>query len=262
MRIKFQFILVCLLKLVVSSSQPILETEGAIILATSQDSTAAQLGAIRWTGYVFQGWTGSSWKNLNSGSVADYDGIRYNTIKLGQQEWMTENLRTRHYNNGDEIINATSDFTWMFPAAAWCWYDNLITNNDPWGKLYNWYAVTDARGLCPVGWHVPDESEWTILTDFLGGLSAAGGKMKEVLLAYWVSQNLGATNASGFTGLPGGLRSSDGTFAGMRIDGHWWSSSATNATHAWTILLDHDDKGARETNGPKGDGYSVRCVKD
>ncbi|MBK8506846.1 MAG: fibrobacter succinogenes major paralogous domain-containing protein [Saprospiraceae bacterium] len=259
---RIQLVVACVFNILVALSQPILETEGAILLAITQDSTPAQVGAIRWTGYVFQGWRGSSWENLSSGTVADYDGIRYKTIKLGHQEGMTENLKTTHYNNGEDIINSTSDFTWMFPTASWCWYNNLSSNGITYGRLYNWHAVVDSRGLCPTGWHIPDDGEWTVLTDFLGGLSGAGGKMKEVGLVYWQPINLGATNASGFTGLPGGLRSSDGTFAGLGADGHWWSSTVSDSTRAWSILLDLDEKSARKLSALRGSGYSVRCLKN
>jgi uncharacterized protein (TIGR02145 family) len=244
------------------SGQEQLEVYGAIAVGQSSDSASAQTGTIRWTGYTFQGWTGSTWENLNSGTVVDYDGVRYKTIKLGHQEWMTENLRTSHYANGNFITNNTSDANWMFAGPAWCWYDNLSSYGTPYGRLYNWYAVTDSRGLCPFGWHVPEDAEWTALTDFLGGLSIAGSKMKDVGLDYWLTPNLGATNTSGFTGQPGGFRDSDGTFAGISADGHWWSKSESNETNAWSVILDFDDKAARKLNAPKGSGYSVRCVKD
>lgn len=126
---------------------------------------------------------------------------------------MAQNLRTTKYKNGDAVPNVSNNFDWSnLGSGAYCWYTNSNGFEQPYGKLYNWYAVIDSRGLCPTGWHVPSDAEWTTLTDYLGGTSIAGGKMKETSTTHWISPDSGATNESGFTGLPGGNRNSDGTF--------------------------------------------------
>ncbi|MBK8503768.1 MAG: fibrobacter succinogenes major paralogous domain-containing protein [Saprospiraceae bacterium] len=186
-----------------------LEVDGDIKISSSGETSPAP-GTIRWTGTDILGWNGSKWISLTSGvafegDVTDIDGNLYRTIKIGTQEWMAENLRTTRYTNGEMISKVNNSTTW--PNAnygAWCWYDTSSTYELPYGKLYNWYAVNDGRGLCPTGWHEPTDAEWTTLTDFLGGLSLAGGPMKAAGTAHWKTPNTGATNASGFSGLPGG----------------------------------------------------------
>ncbi|MBM3919014.1 MAG: hypothetical protein FJ344_05895, partial [Sphingomonadales bacterium] len=134
------------------------------------------------------------------------------------------------------------------------------------GKLYNWYSVNDSRGLCPVGWHVPSDAEWTTLTDFLGGTSVAGGKMKSTAIqptsGGWISPNTGATNSSGFTGLPGGYRSSGGGVNNLGDGGGWWSSSDVGSGNAWYRFLNNGSAGAYRGNFGQRSGFSVRCARD
>jgi len=136
----------------------------------------------------------------------DIDGNVYETIQIGDQLWMAENLKTTHYNNGDEIPYPSNEDFGSFDEGQYGVYDNDPSNADVYGNLYNFAAVDDDRGLCMEGWHVPSDGEWTVLTDYLGGSSVAGGKMKEEGLDHWNSPNTGATNESGFTGLPAGYR--------------------------------------------------------
>jgi len=147
---------------------------------------------------------------IETGTVTDIDGNVYTTVKIGDQWWMAENLKVMHYNNGDSIPNITADW-WDLTYGAWCEFDNDPALGDVYGKLYNWYAVDDSRGIAPAGWHVSDPSEWDILEDFLGS-SNAGGKLKETGTTHWNSPNTGATNETGFTALPGGYRGQWGVF--------------------------------------------------
>ncbi len=249
-------------------SQEKLEVEGAIIVKNSEDASPMP-GTIRFnpTTNDFECWNGIFWASLTGfqlGSVTDIDGNEYKTITIGTQEWMAQNLRTTRYQNEDTIPNITNGWA-NLSSGAYCWYDNDNSYEQPYGKLYNWYAVNDSRGLCPEGWHVPSgddlSSEWKTLIDFLGGLSVAGGPMKEAGTAHWNSPNPGATNASGFTGLPGGYRNFGGTFSDLGNFGYWWSSTESTA-NAWYCILRYLSEDALQSFFDKRVGYSVRCVKD
>jgi uncharacterized protein (TIGR02145 family) len=176
---------------------------------------------------------------------------------------MVENLRTRRYRDGTSIPNVTDNTNWSNANyGAWCWYNNDgPTYEQPYGKLYNWFAVNDGRGLCPTGWHVPTDTEWTTLTNFLGGESVGGGLMKEAGTAHWNSPNNGATNASGFTGLPGGYRLNDGSYNNLGNVGSWWSSTESVA-NAWSRNLIYGDDNVYRNNSDKRLGISVRCLRD
>lgn len=241
--------------------------EGTIIL-TQSEPTAPAAGTIRWTGSDFQGWTGAKWVSLTTGvafegEVKDIDGNVYPTIKIGNQEWMAENLRTGTYNDGTDINHEADSAKWSNATeGAWCWYDNDSSNDLPYGKLYNWYAVNDGGGLCPTGWHVPTDPEWTTLTDFLGGLSIAGGPMKEAGTAHWQSPNGSATNSTGFSGLPGGFRTLAGTFHLIVKNGSWWSSTELGSLNGWYRWLNNINGNVNGVTVDKKTGHSVRCVKD
>ena len=144
----------------------------------------------------------------NSGTVTDIDGNIYHTVTIGNQVWMKENLKTTKYKNATNIEYIGSDgLVWQLnTTGAYAWYNNDSTWKYTYGALYNWSAVNSAKGLCPAGWHVPSDAEWTILTTYLGGANIAGGKMKETSTLLWESPNTGATNKSGFTALPGGYQ--------------------------------------------------------
>jgi uncharacterized protein (TIGR02145 family) len=182
---------------------------------------------------------------------------------------MAENLNTSIYRNGDTIPTNLDDATWSFTTSgAWAYYNNDASYACPYGKLYNWFTCVDVRGLCPVGWHVPNDAEWTVLTDFLGGDSVAGGMMKstgtvESSSGLWNVPNTDATNSSGFSGTPGGDRYFDGYYFNIGIDGVWWSSSEVGFDFAlYRILVYNDVYANRFNNVDKQIGFSVRCLRD
>lgn len=196
--------------------------------------------------------------------VTDIDGNAYHTVKIGTQTWMIENLRTTKYRNGENINNLKVAADWKNSiTGSWCNYNNDSISGTNYGKLYNWYAVSDSRNIAPVGWHVASDAEWTTLTTYLGE-SAAGGKLKETGFQNWFSPNTGATNESGFTGLPGGLRSySDGTFRNLGSNGYFWSSTQSDSLRAWDRELFYNQVNCfRYYYDSKRYGFSVRCVKD
>lgn len=195
-------------------------------------------------------------------SVKDADGNSYTTVKIGQQTWMAENLKTTRYNDGTPITLITHPSMWYNLMGTYCWYDNDISHKDSYGALYNWYAVETGK-LCPKGWHVPTDDEWTILTDYLGTDSVAGGMMKEKGTAHWRTPNKGATNSSGFTALPGGYRGgTTGYFGDIGYFGNWWSSSSSFANKAWLRKMYYDNTKMVRYDLLKTYGFSVRCVKD
>jgi len=203
--------------------------------------------------------------NLNYGTVTDIDGNVYKTVVIGTQTWMAENLRTTKYRN-DVLINKTTPVslnirTERSPAYQWS-YDGNERNAAAYGRLYTWYAATDSRNVCPIGWHLPTEEEWKILIIFLGEESAAGGKLKEAGTSHWLSPNTGATNSSGFTALPGGYRFENGTFNNIGIYGVWWSSTSSTAFSAWYRGMNYDGSHAYLFNNYRTNGFSVRCIKD
>jgi uncharacterized protein (TIGR02145 family) len=207
--------------------------------------------------------------------LTDIDGNAYDTVVIGTQVWMNKNLRVSKYRNGDPIPTNLSDGSWgATTSGAYAIYNNTATNDSIYGKLYNWYAVADPRGLCPVGWHVPSDAEWQTLETALGmpaaELTAAGnrgsvqnvgGKMKAVS-PLWLSSNTGATNSSGFSGLPGGYRFYDGTSYGdVGSQCYWWSSTQISTPSARMRNLVYS-VGVYRSFRIKSNGFSVRCVRD
>ena len=189
--------------------------------------------------------------------------IMVNEVTIGNQIWMNKNLNVSRYRNGDIIAEVTDQSQWeSLSTGAWCYYENNSANGPVYGKLYNWYAVNDPRGLAPQGWHLPSDAEWTTLTNSLGGLNFAGGKMKLSGIQYWQSPNTNATNSSGFMGLPGGDRASSGTFYNIGLNAYWWSSSEFSPSYAWYRVLYYNDGAVVRINFFKKSGLSVRCVKD
>jgi uncharacterized protein (TIGR02145 family) len=184
-------------------------------------------------------------------------------VTIGKQVWMRSNLNVDKFRNGDPIPEAKTEGEWKSLAQAgepaWCNYDNEESNGRKYGKLYNWYAVNDPRGLAPKGWHVFSDSDWMELSDFLGGAEKAGAKMKSK--TGWDNDGNG-TNSSCFTGFPGGCRLSSGEFSAIGVDGYWWSSTGLNTDAAWFGYLDFVDGELNKVINTKGCGYSVRCLKD
>ncbi|MCK9484292.1 MAG: fibrobacter succinogenes major paralogous domain-containing protein [Candidatus Marinimicrobia bacterium] len=198
-------------------------------------------------------------------NVVDIDSNVYKIIQIGDQCWLAENLKVTHYRNGDPIPNVTDATEWnALTTGAYCNYDNNSSNAEIYGRLYNWFAVTDSRNIAPEGWHVPSDAEWDTLVNYLGGFDVAGGKLKATGTTYWASPNEGATNESGFTALPAGLRGYNGTF-GSLVEGYsalFWSSTECDGGSAWrrALYYGHDDINRYNDNKPWG--FSVRLVRD
>ena len=181
-----------------------------------------------------------------------------NTIKIGTQTWTTKNLDVTTYRNGEVIPQVQDANAWAnLRTGAWCYYENNTANGSSYGKLYNWYAVNDPRGLAPKGYHIPTDAEWTILSDNLG--DEAGTKMKSS--SGWKNNGNG-TNTSGFAGLPGGYRFYNGDFYFIGATGYWWSSSESTTDNAWSRYLSYYDGNVGRNDGDKLLGFSVRCLRD
>ena len=190
-----------------------------------------------------------------------YAGQVYNTVLIGNQCWLKENLKTTKYRDGSAIPNVTDKTAWSnLTTGAYCNNNNDENNSITYGRLYNWYAV-ETGNLCPSGWHVPFDWEWTTLTDYLGGINVAGGKLKETGTTHWWKPNIGATNESGFTGLPGGHRAVGGYFT-IGGGGCFWSASSSISSSAWIRALDYNKSRGIRGQGQKQNGFSVRCLKD
>jgi uncharacterized protein (TIGR02145 family) len=193
--------------------------------------------------------------------TVNYGGQLYHTVLIGEQCWMKENL------NIGTRIDGSQEQTDEGSIEKYCYGDNEANCNE-YGGLYQWdemmqYVTQEGvQGICPDGWHIPTDAEWTALTDFLGGSSVAGGKMKEAGTAHWNSPNTGASNSSGFMALPGGLRVINGSFNSLGDYGYFWSSSENSATYAWLRLLSYGNEDVSRYNGSKEYGFSVRCLKD
>jgi uncharacterized protein (TIGR02145 family) len=198
--------------------------------------------------------------------VTDKDRNTYRTVKIGTQVWMGENLTVSYFRNGDAIPEAKTQEDWQKAGdegkPAWCYYENDPANGEKYGKLYNWYAVNDPRGLAPEGWHVPSDAEWTKLTEYLGGHKIAGARMKAT--SGWTSngdRNRNGTNTSGFAALPGGDRNYNGLFYNIGVYGKWWSSTEEWTTQMLMRYLTFDNFEYPD-HSVKQAGLSVRCIKD
>ena len=200
-------------------------------------------------------------------NITDSEGNSYKTVTIGTQQWMAENLKVSKYNDGTAIPNITDNSQWQTnTTGAWCNNKNDAVNNTKYGKLYNWYAVNKTsngnKNVCPTGWHVPTDAEWTVLTDYLGGLTVSGGKMKEEGTTSWNSPNTEATNTSLFTGLPGGYRDFFANYYYIGDYGYWWSSSEHDTYGAWYRYLNKYNGNANRNYFNKVIGLSVRCLRD
>ena len=199
-------------------------------------------------------------------------------VTIGSQIWSTRNLDVSTYRDGTPIPQVTDPTEWVaLTTGAWCYYNNDPSNGVVYGKLYNWYAVagihdndpnTPNKTLAPTGWHIPSKAEWIILTNYLGGEAIAGGKMKSIGTSLWQSPNTGATNSSGFTGLPGGYRIfavgffNNGGFFDMGSISDWWSSTEFDILNSWEFYLDYNAESIINYNCSKACGLSIRCVKN
>ena len=206
-------------------------------------------------------------------TVLDIDGNVYKTLIIGNQVWMAENLKVSQYNDRTPITDGNSSTVWKNnTTGAWAYYNRDASNNTKYGKLYNWYAVSPTtngnKNVCPTGWHVPTDAEWTGLIDYLGGATVAGAKLKEVAPSSWVDaylcgcQYVSNTNTSLFTALPGGTINTLGDSYFIRYTGIWWSSSAFGANGAWIRNLEYQAGTANRYAEPSRSGNSIRCLRD
>ena len=220
----------------------------------------------------------SSYTSLLASGLVDIDGNNYSVVKIGNQIWMKENLRVSRYNNGDSIPNITDNTEWSnLLIGARSWVNNDTLHNIPYGNLYNWYAVVDNRNVCPAGWHVPSDTEWTAMILVIDGIFStpenenqslvAGGRMKSTGTTFWYSPNKDATNMSGFSAFPAGYRTESGGFGDFRRVAIFWSATENGVNSAWNRLLYNDNSSIYRYNYYyfnkfKSNGASVRCIKD
>ncbi len=200
---------------------------------------------------------------FTSGLLTDVDGNTYNTVTIGTQVWMAENLKVTKYSDGADIPYVTDNDTWhQTNDPGYGWYNNdKATYGGVYGAFYNWHTVNTGK-LCPIGWHVPNDAEWTSLTDFLGGEEIAGGKLKEAGTEHWGVPNTDATNESGFTALPGGYRSNGGQYYSIEWSGRWWTSSMIDNIYVWTRHMQSNLANVNRYDMNRNYGFSVRCVMD
>lgn len=226
--------------------------------------------------------------DLEYGSVTDIDGNIYSTIELGSQVWMAENLKVVHYPDGTPITQISDEAEWIAMTTdiqAYCWYDNLTEYSDSSGALYTWAAAMNGelssdtipsgvQGVCPDGWHLPSDAEWKVLEIFLGMTQTQvdsydwrgndeGGQLKETGFSKWAFPNIGGSNSSGFTAVPGGFRSAMGAFYGIDQSASFWTSKEEEGTvNAWYRTLNFDREQMYRQYNEMRMGLSVRCVKD
>jgi uncharacterized protein (TIGR02145 family) len=215
----------------------------------------------------FRYFTLPSLLQCGSSTVTDIDGNVYNTVLIGNQCWTQSNLKTSKYRNGDNIPTGLNNSDWFnTTSGAYAIYNNDPVNDGLYGKLYNHYAVTDSRGLCPTGWHIPSDAEWTTLEAHLGGQSVAGGALKSTatqpIPGGWNPPNTGATNSSGFTALPGGMLFNYGGFSSLEGDGYWWSSTVVSGSNALRPGLNYNASIVDRYDNDRTNGFSVRCLKN
>ncbi len=218
---------------------------------------AAGLVLYNSTTNSIQLYSGSEWISLTASFVP------LPAIVIGTQQWMSKNLDVAFYRNGDPIPQVIDPTAWAkLTTGAWCYYNNDPMQGNKYGKLYNWYAVNDARGLAPQGWHIASDAEWTTLETTLGGIDVAGGKMKEPGTFNWAGPNTGADNSSGWAGLPGGFRDNNGSFDDVSFGGYWWSASESSTFFPWFLFLSYFTDDLYRVNRLKPNGFSVRCLRD
>jgi uncharacterized protein (TIGR02145 family) len=202
-----------------------------------------------------------------TGPVTDYDGNTYQVVRIGDQVWMADNLRTTHFCDGTALKNVTNGY-WDQSVPVYGWYNNdSASYNQPYGCLYNFESTIRIRGLniCPVGWHVADEKDWTKLIDYLGGEDVAGGKLKEAGTTHWQNPNSGATNETGFNGLPGGMTDFNNGFSSLGITGYYWSAGDINEIadpKVFIHALSSENSKVVTIESSKIHGNSVRCIRD
>lgn len=250
------------------SNYPTIEDNKTIDGTGTETFTSLMTGLIPGTLYYIRAYAinsdGIAYGTLQefSTKIADIDGNIYNTVSINDKIWIVENLKTTRYNDGTTIPLVTDNAAWSTLATpGYCYYNNDdITYKSTYGGLYNWFAVSTGK-LCPIDWHVPSDAEWTAFTDFMAGEIVAGGRLKEIGTAHWLTPNTGATNENGFTALPGGSRDNNGNFNNIGQDGNWWSSSENDANSSWYRNMNFNVSSIDRNYYSKANGLSVRCIK-
>jgi len=237
------------------------------LFTKAQDSQLALNPDAQGKTYTSESGKGPEVKEDNPASnitnkLTDYDGNSYNIVKIGNQLWMAENLKTTRFSDGTNIPLVSDYKTWsnLF-SPGFCWYFNEAENyRTNYGALYNGYTISTGK-LCPKGWHVPSSEEWKTLMNYSGG-EGVGGKLKETGNEHWMSPNEGATNAAGYSALPGGSRGSRGSFFDEGLRGYWWSSTEFVNTSVWYSTMGYSSTAVESNSDDKKSGLSVRCIKD
>ena len=250
-------------------SQANLEVEGPIQIGY-QETTTPEVGTLRFNPNTsdLEGWNGFYWASLTGlqyevGMVTDIDSNEYATVRIGNEYWMAENLKVTRYRDGSDIPHLIDDSLWQSANyGAYAFYNHADSLEAIYGKLYNWFAVNDTRGLCPDGWHVPDTSEWNDMYRGLGLQNEVGGYLKSRGIDLWDPPNTGATNTSGFTGLPAGIRNTSGGFVLERISAYWWSSTSTAFPFAKIYHIYYFNTNLFIQDFVNTYGLSVRCIQD
>lgn len=214
-------------------------------------------------GVLFNLSTGCDNKDESPDPVTDIEDNTYKTVRIGDQVWMAENLKTSTFSDGTEIPFVTDATDWNeLTTPGLCWYNNDETaNKEIYGALYNYYAVNSGK-LCPSGWRVPSRDEWQEVREVLGDTISGGGKLKEEGIIHWKTPNTGAVNSTGFTALPAGIRYFEGTFNSLSYFTSFWSSTEGDYNKAWYLSLYYSDAVTVMNTFSKKDGFSVRCIKD
>lgn len=244
------------------------------------EGSVIKLEAVPDEGWEFIEWEGDFQSNENPYSIRisdntittaifkkgvfDGDGNFYNSIKIGEQTWTVENLRTTKFSNGEQIPNVTNYNSWVdLTSPAWIYFNNDASHEDVYGKLYNWWAVTDSRDICPDGWRIPTYEDWFNLEDYLAGpgeeYSKVGGMLKATGIEFWNSPNVGATNETGFKGLPGGYVY-DQSYS-MAVFGTWWTNYGFDDGYGSAFYLSYDSSELNYYEPHKSQGLSIRCIK-
>ncbi|MFT4898387.1 MAG: hypothetical protein ACI9U0_000170 [Flavobacteriales bacterium] len=199
---------------------------------------------------------------ITSNKITDGDGNIYTSVKIGTQEWTSENLITTKYADGTPIPNVTDSSKWgNLTTGAWSFYNNNSQNDSTYGKLYNWHAASDLRNVCPTGWHVPTDAEWTVLNDYLAVNGHSGMEGTTLKSTSGWSRNNG-TDDYGWFGLPGGYRNNDGVFYFIANVGSWWSSSEGKTNNSWYRLLNYNNDKVYRNSFSMRNGFSVRCLRN
>jgi len=202
-------------------------------------------------------------ENIDSNICKDVDGNVYDTVTIGTQVWMAENLKVTHFRNGDSIINITDQDSWnSMNSAAYCDYNNTPGNSFIYGRLYNWFAITDSRKIAPKGWHVPSDDEWEILIEYLGGDTLAYNKLLETGTVHWKSPNAGATNTSGFTAIAGGYVNPIHKCLELTRTANYWTSTNTGSGWPYCHYIWNYKGDLNRDYYPGENAMSIRCIKD